>query len=46
MDVRTRVVKLDNGGIVALSEYGDPQGRAGFLLSWLAQLADHGRADS
>ena len=26
MDVRTRVVKLDNGGTVALSEYGDPRG--------------------
>jgi pimeloyl-ACP methyl ester carboxylesterase len=26
MDVRTKVVKLDNRGTVALSEYGDPRG--------------------
>ena len=26
MDVRTEVVKLENGGVVALSEYGDPSG--------------------
>ena len=26
MEIRTEVVKLENGGTVALSEYGDPQG--------------------
>ena len=26
MDVRTEIVKLENGGTVALSEYGDPRG--------------------
>ena len=26
MDVRTKIVRLENGGTIALSEYGDPRG--------------------